>query len=172
MTKARTLADFNTTSIPASVITGLPAGATNTPAFSAFKTSADQSLAGGGDVKVDYNSEIYDSDNCYATNRFTPTTAGKYYFQASAYVDTNGGAGTLIKGGIKIKKNGSTVAKQRTDFDTNNGRTMTQQISCVLDMNGSTDYVEVWAHAETSTGSGQLRQETDGGSHFMGFKLA
>jgi hypothetical protein len=146
----------------------------NTPAFSANKTGSDQSLSGGGDVKVEYNVEILDSDSAYdnSTNfRFTPGVAGKYYFQASAYVDTNAGAGTLTIAGIKIKKNGSTVAKQRTNLDNNNGRTMTQQISCVLDMDAD-DYVEAFAHGETSSGAGQIRQETDGGSNFMGFRIA
>jgi len=146
----------------------------NTPAFSANKTGSDQSLSGGGDVKVQYNVEILDSDSAYdnSTNyRFTPGVAGKYFFQASAYVDTNAGNGTLSIAGIKIKKNGSTVAKQRTNFDDNKGRTMTQQISCVLDMDAD-DYVEAFAHGETSSGAGQIRQETDGGSNFMGFRIA
>ena len=51
MTKARTLADFDTTSIPASVITGLPAGSTSgtwTPAGNGITFSA----ASGRWVKV------------------------------------------------------------------------------------------------------------------------
>lgn len=189
MTKARDLAVFNaagvltststlnpsnlddTGTIPSALLAGV--GADNTPAFSAKKTSADQSLSGGGDVKVDYNNQIYDSDNCFSNSRFTPNEAGKYYIQASAYVDSNAGNTTLSIAGIKIKKNGSTtLAKQKTRFDGSRGRTMTQQISCVVDMNGTSDYIEVYAHGETSSGAAQVRAETDGGSNFMGFKIA
>ena len=146
----------------------------NTPAFSAYKDSADQSLSGGGDVKVQYETEIFDSDGCYDkdTNyRFTPGVAGKYFIFASAYVDTNAGAGTLTIAGLKIKKNGTTASKQRTNLDNNNGRTMTQQISCILDLDAD-DYVEAFAHAETSTGAGQVRRENIEGSNFIGFRIA
>jgi|9_EtaG_2_1085328.scaffolds.fasta_scaffold00626_30 hypothetical protein len=150
-------------------------GGDNTPAFAAYKSSADQSLSGGGDVKIQYNNEIFDSSNCYdnSTNyRFTPNVAGKYFFQASAYVDQNGGSGCMEIAGIKIKKNGSTVAKQRSDYRSEKIRTQTQQISVVLDMNGTSDYVEAFAHAEVcAPAAGQLRTESDGGSNFMGFKL-
>ena len=150
-------------------------GGDNTPAFSVLKTSADQSLSGGGDVKIQYNNEILDTDNCYdnSTNyRFTPTTAGKYYFQASAYIDQNGGSSCMEVAGIKIKKNGNTVAKSRIDFKNEKGRQASQQISVVLDMNGSSDYVEAFAHSEVcSPANGIVRQESDGGSNFMGFKL-
>jgi hypothetical protein len=149
--------------------------AANTPAFAAYKSSADQSLSGGGDVKIQYNVEIFDSDSCYDNSsnyRFTPNVAGKYFFQASAYVDQNGGSGYLQIAGIKIKKNGSTVAKQRSDYRSEQIRTQTQQISVVADMNGTSDYVEAFAHAEVAApASGQLRQETQEGSNFMGFKL-
>ena len=148
------------------------AGGDNTPAFSAYKDSVDQSLSGGGDVKVHYETEIFDSNGKYDTSnyRFTPTVAGKYFFMASAYVDTSGGVGTLTIAGLKIKKNGTTASKQRSNFDNNSIRTMTQQISCILDLDAD-DYVEVFAHAETTTGNGVVRRENIEGSNFIGFKL-
>ena len=147
-------------------------GGDNTPAFSAYKDSADQSLSGGGDVKVQYETEIFDSNGKYDTSnyRFTPTVAGKYFFMASAYVDTTGGVGTLTIAGLKIKKNGTTASKQRSNFDNNSIRTMTQQISCILDLDAD-DYVEVFAHAETTVGNGVVRREIIEGSTFIGFKL-
>ena len=148
------------------------AGLANTPAFSAYKDSADQSLSGGGDVKVQYETEIFDSNGKYDTSnyRFTPTVAGKYFLMASAYVDTTGGVGTLTIAGLKIKKNGTTASKQRSNFDNNSIRTMTQQISCILDLDAD-DYVEAFAHAETTSGNGVVRRENIEGSNFIGFKL-
>jgi len=153
-------------------LTWASVGGTNTPAFSAYKDSADQSLSGGGDVKVQYETEIFDSNGKYDTSnyRFTPTVSGKYFFMASAYVDTTGGVGTLTIAGLKIKKNGTTASKQRSNFDNNSIRTMTQQISCILDLDAD-DYVEAFAHAETTSGNGVVRRENIEGSNFIGFKL-
>ena len=153
-------------------LTWASVGGDNTPAFSAYKDSADQSLSGGGDVKVQYETEIFDSNGKYDTSnyRFTPTVAGKYFFMASAYVDTTGGVGTLTIAGLKIKKNGTTASKQRSNFDNNSIRTMTQQISCILDLDAD-DYVEVFAHAECTSGNGVVRRENIEGSNFIGFKL-
>ena len=152
------------------VLTWANAGGTNTPSFSAYKDSADQSLSGGGDVKVQYETEIFDSNGKYANYRFTPTVSGKYFFMASAFVDTTGGVGTLSVAGLKMKKNGTTAAKQRSTFDNNPIRTMTQQISCILDLD-TDDYVEVFAHGETTSGNAVVRRENIEGSNFIGFKL-
>ena len=57
------------------------AGGTNTPAFEAY-LSANQTISHDTVTKIQFNTEVYDTDNCYdnSTNyRFTPTTAGKYF---------------------------------------------------------------------------------------------
>ena len=53
----------------------------NTPAFQAYRSST-QTISGSTWTKVQFNTEIYDTDSDYdnSTNyRFTPTVAGKYY---------------------------------------------------------------------------------------------
>ncbi len=59
-------------------------GGTMTPAFAA--TQANTGFTAGGDSKMAFATEIFDTDNCYdnSTNyRFTPTTAGKYFVFAN-----------------------------------------------------------------------------------------
>ena len=50
------------------------------PAFEAF-LSSNQTVTDNTTTKIQFNSEVFDTDNCYdnSTNyRFTPTVAGKY----------------------------------------------------------------------------------------------
>ena len=54
------------------------AAVANTPAFEAY-LSANQTISHDTVTKIQFNTEVYDTDNCYdnSTNyRFTPTTAG------------------------------------------------------------------------------------------------
>ena len=63
----------------------IPTGATvagamsNTPAFLA-SSSGEVAVANTTETKItNYSVEILDTDGCFASNRFTPTTAGYYY---------------------------------------------------------------------------------------------
>ena len=80
-------------------------GGTNTPAFFAYKTSSTQSLNSGTVTKVTFNTELYDTDSNYASDRFTPQTAGKYHFNTS--VATSGNQYRYVN--VYIRKNGSVI---------------------------------------------------------------
>ena len=114
---------------------------TNTPAFH-VSLSADQSVATATETKIQFNNKILDTDNCYdnTTNyRFTPTTAGQYFiggllrFQSSA---------TATQCFLMIKKNGSSLAQSYYTNQYYNGH----GIHIITNMNGSTDYIEFFAH--------------------------
>ena len=66
------------------------AGGTNTPSFHAYKNSA-QGMSSGTNTKVEFDTEIFDTDNAFATNTFTVPSgkAGKYYFRASVVLDNS-----------------------------------------------------------------------------------
>ena len=117
-----------------------------TPAFEAY-LSATQSASDTVTTKVQVDTEVYDTDGCYdnSTNyRFTPTVAGKYIVYARVRVQT-GGDSQLERAFCIMQKNGSTQYVS-TFINTNNeGRTDSPQIMNVVDMNGTTDYVELYA---------------------------
>ena len=50
----------------------------NTPAFQAIKVSgsSNQSVSGATATKITFDNETYDTDSDFASNKFTPTTAG------------------------------------------------------------------------------------------------
>ena len=81
------------------------------PAFRAYLSSDQTGLGSGTLYKVTFQSETYDTDNCFdsTTNyRFTPTVAGKYFFNYQVYVSSTGGASNLYITRVNAQKNGST----------------------------------------------------------------
>jgi len=142
-------------------------GGANTPAFFAYKTSSTQSLNSGTITKVTFNTELYDTDSNYASDRFTPQTAGKYHFNTS--VATSGNQYRYVN--VYIRKNGSVnfgaySAEANGDYFGSAGVTA----SVVYDMNGSSDYVEIYVQSQVN--SGIIRYDNNGfTTYFHGFKL-
>ncbi|WP_162826965.1 tail fiber domain-containing protein [Pseudolabrys taiwanensis] len=109
-------------------------------AFHVDKNGATQPTS--GQTVVTWPNEVYDTNNNFASNRFTPTVAGKYLIVLSTYMAN----ATTIS---SIFKNTSTVAQSYSAAS--NGIT---PVSAIVDMNGTTDYIE--ARAESITGSTTL----------------
>ena len=113
------------------------------PAFSAY-ASATQSLSNSTLTKIQFNTEEFDTANCYdnATNyRFTPNVGGYYQItMASAIGSTATGVANtqlvcaIYKNGSSFKFGGSTLL--------NNTYDMVAAVSALIYLNGSTDYVE------------------------------
>ena len=127
----------------------------NTPAFEA-SVSSTQSLTNDTDVKAQCATEVFDTDNCYdnSTNyRFTPTTAGKYFVYGAVRGGPNTGLSACEKVTVMIYKNGSKYddKDQRIDFRNNNGSAATVSIQTVIDMNGSSDYLELYGNVDVSS---------------------
>jgi len=130
------------------------AGGVNTPAFEA-ELSSTQSVSNNTTTKVQFNTEIFDTDNCYdnSTNyRFTPTVAGKYF--AYIKVRCQGDSDSNLKDvSASIKKNTSIATEAFTLFRNNFERAHTVTASCVVDMNGSSDYLEGFGLVNVDGGS-------------------
>ena len=126
-----------------------------TPAFYAYAGST-QSVGDAAYVKAQINTEVFDTDGYYdsSTNyRFTPLVAGKYYVFAA--LNHHGGSGNNVQfGGTYIYKNGGNYAGERNNA---NGsypeEAMNVFVSCVVDMNGSSDYLELYGQTNTISGS-------------------
>ena len=136
-------------------------GGTNTPAFEAY-TNGLQSITENTFVKMTMATEVYDTDNCFdnSTNyRFTPTVAGKYYVYGKAYTDPSS-YNNDRSSDMYIYKNGSQVVPTQSNIMTggnssSEGATATtHNCSCVVDMNGTSDYVELYLRLNTWNDSG------------------
>ena len=164
--------DFNgndiMTSDGAGNITINNAALKNTPAFEAYRSGTVQAVSSGGYVKIQLNTEAYDTDNCYdnSTNyRFTPTSAGKYLFYAQVAFDT------LNDGGIiwcSVYKNGSELWSDSTAISHNgSGNSNGIRFTISADANGTTDYFELYGRHNF----GSDRNTTLGRNIFGGYKL-
>ena len=128
------------------------------PAFEARLSSA-QGIGDSSDTKVQYDNEIFDTDNCYdnSTNyRFTPTVAGKYFVYGYAYLDSQASS-NFDQGRLYIFKNGSAVNQSANNMGGNFPEAMTINVNNILDLNGTTDYVELYAWINDTSGTPIVR---------------
>jgi len=117
--------------------------AINGPAFRAYQSTAQSALSGSTETKILLQTEDFDTNNNFASSRFTPTVAG--YYQINGSVQINGT--TTFLNAI-IYKNGS-VYKYGTYIPTS----LSDPVSVISDIvycNGSTDYIELYANTGTS----------------------
>ena len=125
-----------------------------TPAFHAT-LSATQTLSNNTFTKLQVNTEIYDTDGCYDNSsnyRFTPTVAGKYLVYGCS--QTGGSNNELHFSGTALYKNGSQQTEHFTDFRDNRGGSANfTYTSIVMDLNGSSDYAELYARMNVNSGN-------------------
>jgi hypothetical protein len=133
---------------------GVPIGG---PAFSAYANAAT-SVANGTFTKILFAVEDFDTNNNFASSRFTPTVAG--YYQINSTVNFESAASTML---AIIYKNGT--AYKRGVFA--NGTALNNvTVSGLVYCNGSTDYIEIYAYQNQggaiNTGTGLANTWFDG----------
>ena len=126
-----------------------------TPAFAARMSQA-QTISHETYTKVDFDTEIFDTDSAYdhSTNqRFTVPSgkAGKYFFYTVALCDA-GSAANLQNARIAFYKNGSQYTQNLWNFNSNDIFVAGMALSTVIDLSAS-DYVEVYARISDASGS-------------------
>ena len=140
LTDASTLSSSNLSgalpAIDGSALTGVGG-----PAFKIRKLSNHQTISSGVLTKITFDTEVFDTDNCVASSRFTPTKAGYYFIGLSLYFNYTEGTPTYAI--ASLLKNGSTY-----DFNKEfqNAYWGSIHLSTVVYMNGTTDYIE--AHGQ------------------------
>ncbi len=140
------------------------------PAFEAY-LSSDQSLTDATTTKVQFNTEIFDTDSAYdnSTNyRFTPTVAGKYYVSSGLKLEA--GSDVIQNVTLFIYKNGSSY--KRSVFFTNTHQPDAFDIinDAIIDMNGSSDYLEIFVYVDVSSGTPRCDADTKA-CHFKAFRI-
>ena len=145
-------------------------GGTNTPAFKAYR-NGDVSISDLTWTKIQFNTEVYDTNSNYdnATNyRFTPTTAGKYFFVATVFF--GGSSADLKQAVIRIEKNGTEASRYAIDRRTSGiGYNCSVMTSATLEANGSSDYFE--AHCFRDAGGSVNIIGDSASTYFQAFKL-
>jgi hypothetical protein len=139
------------------------AGGNNKPSFFALAdSSSTQSCSSGTWVKMQIDTEVYDSDSCYdhsSNYRFTPNVAGKYCLFAQSYIDGTSD-GSHYTG---IYFNGSLYSYNIQNF------ACSPMIQVTLDFNGSSDYAEVYGRQ--NSGTTRNSDPADKRTFFGGYKI-
>ena len=149
--------------IPASTGTMMVSG--NMPTFYAYKIDGNQTVSSATFTKITLTTEGWDTNNNFASSRFTPTVAGYYQLNGSFSVE---GAGTVTRFIISIYKNGAEYIRGIDSVTTGNSVI----ISAMIPMNGTTDYVELYGWI-SGAGAIAFRGGSDGNfyTYFQGCLL-
>ena len=134
------------------------------PAFEAY-LSADQSISDDTWTKVNIDTEVFDSDSKFASYKFTPGVAGKYFIYASVLIETAGGHEYNL-GQTGLYKNGSLFKTNRLDPEGASVLAANVPIQAVVTAN-DTDYFELFAYMDRTSG-GTINIKTSTQSTYFG----
>jgi len=138
---------------------GFQLASTLAPAFSAYQSSAT-SIPNATLTKILYANESFDTNSNFASSRFTPTVAGYYQITASVAIQISGAS----YGVIKVNTTDVAWAYGSGIVGVLNS---TPIMTKLVYLNGSTDYVEVYA--EQRSGSTVNTDTNSTGTWFTGF---
>ncbi len=137
--------------------------AVNGPAFRAY-VATGQAITSGSQQKVTFGTENFDTNDNFASSRFTPTIEGYYQLNATIRIDGTSSTGEVM---IILYKNGSEYARGHNQSGTEQGASFySMSVSDIAYANGSTDHFEVYIQQS----SGGNRNTTAGSpiSYFSG----
>jgi len=132
-----------------STVPGAKIAATG-PIFSAYRSGNQTGVTNNTYVKVQLNSEEFDTAGCFdsTTNyRFTPNVSGYYRFEWA--VDARGTS--LTVGHTQLWKNGE--LHKNGSWAAHSSNVSLSVGAAVVYMNGSTDYVELYCYTTASSGN-------------------
>ena len=146
-------ASGDTITIPSGAIaTGL-----NNPAFEAYSNSVQAGLTNNTNVKMAANTERFDTDGCYDNSsnyRFTPDVAGKYFVYATADIYSDSSAlAYFYTAGIYKNGSGYTFNVRNITASGSDEQQSSTPVYATIDMNGSSDYVEIYARITQTSGT-------------------
>jgi len=158
-----------TVNIPAG--TTVSGAAANTPAFMAY-LSGNQTVTDNTFTKIAFNVERLDTDSCFdlSTYKFTPTAAGKYV--AFCYLEGySAGASALRAVQIDVYKNGAGYHRVRIDMSNNDGFLIPNHTNVIVDMNGTTDYLEFYGLVDGTSGTQYFVGDADTQTYCGAYRL-
>lgn len=110
----------------------------NGPCFVVYASSTTLTTNGAG-TKITFDTEVYDTANCFASSRFTPNVAGFYQLNSTVTVQATGSFYALAM----IYKNGSDFA-EGCIASGNASAYNRGSVSSIVYANGTTDYFEIY----------------------------
>lgn len=127
------------------------------PAFHVY-LSVTQTISNDTLTTVQFDTESLDTNSAYdnSTNyRFTPQVAGKYFIYASI-ANNPSGSNNVQQANVQIRKNGSAITKYQFASSTNPVDEIQLKSQIIVDLNGSTDYIDVQGQQAVSSGTNRF----------------
>ena len=106
--------------------------------------NADQTVTANAWNKINLDEASVDTDNAFTESKFQPSVAG--YYQVNGAVTQNCSPSSTLTTSA-LHKNGSSVSQ---GTDSNSDVSRTSQVSDVIYLNGTTDYLELFGLVKTS----------------------
>ena len=132
----------------------IAAGGANTPAFSATVNVSLGSSSSGAWTKVVPDDELFDSDGTYASGKFTPAVAGKYFVYATCGLDAQS-ASELDLIAIKFYFNGVANAQTFAGWTLSSAQETGYAYTSQIITFNTTDYIEYYVRG-LDAGAGNL----------------
>jgi len=129
----------------------------NYPAFHAYLSST-QEPSNDTSTLVQFNTESLDTNNAYDNSsnyRFTPQTAGKYFVYAAINHNPSS-SNNLQQAMVGIRKNGSDISRNFFASSTNPADELVVTTQMIVDLNGSSDYVDAVGLQAVSSGTNRF----------------
>lgn len=134
------------------------------PSFYVEK-STGQSVNHATYTKLSWPTEIFDTNANFASDRFTPNVAGKYYLTASSQINSISNAKYLR---TMIYKNGALLFEGARVSMGATGAVNTKAMG-IVEANGTTDYFEVYVYQ--NNGAAATISATAASTYFQGYKI-
>ena len=142
----------------------------NTPSFHST-LGADTTVSHDTLTVLPCNNTTFNIGSAYDTStyKFTPQTAGKYYMYA--YSQCNMSAGEANNCITYLVKNSTTIISAESIFYGNSATRLSATAVSIIDLNGSTDFVQAKVLPARGSGTITLKSDSDTKTNFGGFKL-
>lgn len=124
----------------------------NGPAFGVYSSASQTGLANGSYTKIAFDTKEFDTNANFNTStyRFTPTVSGYYQINLMVYASASNLTGLQVL----VYKNGSSFKIMQAATYTAGGVIVGGP--CLINLNGSTDYLEFYALCSTSAGTATI----------------
>lgn len=144
--------------------------ATSEPLFHAT-LGADVNLSDDTLTVTPCNNTTFNVGNAYNTStyKFTPQVAGKYYLYT--YAQCNMSAGEANNCIPYLVKNSTTIISAESIMYNNSATRLSATAVAIIDLNGSTDFVQAKVLPDSGSGTITLKSDSDTKTNFGGFKL-
>ena len=151
----------------------------NTPAFAVTK-SADQTLTDNTLTLITFDTEDFDTDSAFASNKFTCPSdkPGIYVFHVELFCQSSNDIGTLELDLYKTPSGGSAANIAASELFDGTGVTVTAYMARIshIEKMAAGDAMEVKIQSDISSNGtllvNQSNADTDNRTRFHGFRLA